>query len=158
MTSSDKPSSHLDAVEMAWRERRRAQAELRLAERALGRAALAAARADTIALMRLPVAVIGDPVVRGALDAARMNPAPPHLFEGRWELDDVIDLYAAGRLDRAGTVKILAGWPYQAPRPSGDEAQPWGDSFAVVDAAGYTGLLPRDLVDEIRQFRHGRQG
>lgn len=142
----------LTAVRTAWQERQRWQAELRLADRALGRAAVEAARADTTALLRLPPVILGDPTVRGALESARLNPISSHLHQGR-QLADIIDLYVAGRLDRDSTVAILAAWPYQTPHPTRDEAQPWADSFAVVEAAGDTGLLLRDLIAEIRQRR-----
>jgi hypothetical protein len=143
----------LDAVQQAWLERQRRSAQTRIVERALGRAALTAARADRTALLQLPIAVLSDPLVRGALDAARLNPTPPHLHDGRWELADVIDLYAAGRLEDRQAVEILASWPYLVADPHRDEAQPWADSFAVVDAASDTGLLSRPLVQEVRQRR-----
>lgn len=149
MTSQPDP---LTAVQAAWQERQRTQAELRLADRALARAVLAAARADSAALLRLPPLVLGDRTVRGALDSTRLHPAPPHLHQGR-QLADVLDLYVTGRLDRDSTVDILATWPYQAPDPTRDEAQPWGDSFASVEAAGDSGLLPRDLIADVRQRR-----
>ncbi|ABD11716.1 hypothetical protein Francci3_2349 [Frankia casuarinae] len=144
-------SSSAERVRHAWQERTASQARLRIADRSLGRVALAAARED--AAMGLPLVILSDPTVRGALDAARLHAPGPYLHEGRWELADVIDLYVCGDLPSERLVEILAIWPYQAHDPHRDEAQPWSDSFAVVEAAGDAGLLPRPLVAQVRRHR-----
>ncbi len=141
-----------DALRNAWSERLRCQAQLRIAERALGRAVLTAARQGS-ELMSLPPIVLGDPIVRGALDAARLDPSVPHLHEGVWELADIIDLYVCGKFDEGRAVEILADWPYRIADPHRDEAQSAADTFAVLDAAGDAGLLPRTVIHEVRRRR-----
>jgi len=152
MTSAT-PSDPLAAVVDAWRLRARHQAAVRLAERRLGRALLAAERAGAD-LRRLPTALLVDDHAQCAADQQRTIDAaaqrPRSDREGR-ELVDVVDGYAAGALSRAEAIELLARWPYRT--PGDDEAQGLTDSFAVVDAAADAGMLSRDDVAEIRRRR-----